>query len=281
MKYNIIGDFHVRKEALSLFNPEYINVFLGDYFDPYHPFSFDYIKEQFLEVLKLKEQHPATILLLGNHDVSYLLEGDITNRTDRKHFYEIRKLLTDNLDKFQIVYNIEDKYICTHAGISVMWYLKYIHDEPITNFYDLSEFDNLNKKEALQQIKRDWNYSSTDPKMNDVIFYNNVYYIYIDKWIPIVINLKEICSDIQDLFKNNIQAFSFSNNAIGWDTYGTSKTQSPIWIRPGTLEKVNLFRGTDIKQIVGHTMYEYITISNGIIYCDCLEYNLESFKIEI
>jgi len=55
------------------------------------------------------------------------------------------------------------------------------------------------------------------------------------------------------LFKYKPKAFQFN----GFDPYGDSQTQTPIWIRPGSLMSINKKHGKGLKkdyiQIVGHT----------------------------
>ena len=64
------------------------------------------------------------------------------------------------------------------------------------------------------------------------------------------------------------------------DYCGESITHSPVWIRPKELNDANIFKGTNFKQVVGHTMFKYIIEEGNIIFVDCLEYSKESFIFE-
>jgi hypothetical protein len=61
---------------------------------------------------------------------------------------------------------------------------------------------------------------------------------------------------INDIWKYKPQVFQFN----GWDPYGDSKTQTPIWIRPHSLMSGNkdTFLKEQYIQIVGHTTVETI-----------------------
>lgn len=69
---------------------------------------------------------------------------------------------------------------------------------------------------------------------------------------------------INDLFKHQPLAFFFN----GTDPYGDNVTQSPIWVRPDSLKK-NAFKYETIRQVVGHTTHQEITIvKNRFFFID-------------
>lgn len=129
MGYNIIGDIHGMNAWKSLVKDDYINVFVGDFFDPYTPYSIPYEKciANFKEIIEYKKKHPETIILWGNHELHYLLLDKMDerySRFDEEHAAEIQQLLLDNYAFFNgIAYCINDIYLVTHAGISRYWYL--------------------------------------------------------------------------------------------------------------------------------------------------------------
>ena len=57
MKYNVIGDLH-GKDPEKYFDKECINIFVGDYFDPYDNTPFDTMQENFLKLMDLKRDYP-------------------------------------------------------------------------------------------------------------------------------------------------------------------------------------------------------------------------------
>jgi len=61
--------------------------------------------------------------------------------------------------------------------------------------------------------------------------------------------------DINSAFDNNRNVLNFH----GFDIYGDDITQSPIWVRPGSLKKDPL---PGYSQIVGHTQIDEITETN-------------------
>ncbi len=219
MKYKVIGDIHGRTNWKKLVDVDNaINIFIGDYFDPYDSnIDFDIMSDNFNEIIKLKKEHPDNVILLyGNHDYHYM--ADCTERYSRFQIYcarKIEKLLLDNDKYFDgIAYAIGDKYIVTHAGITNEWAMNRLPDT---------------KVEPMEMAKA-----------------------------------------INELWKENKWAFSFENNSGPYDYYGDTCTHSPIWIRPQTLDEHNLYKGTDVKQIIGHTQVSDVTEINGLILVDCL-----------
>jgi predicted MPP superfamily phosphohydrolase len=67
---------------------------------------------------------------------------------------------------------------------------------------------------------------------------------------------EEIDMFINDLFKHKPRSFLFN----GTDPHGDNVTQSPIWVRPGSLRK-NAYDYEHIKQIVGHTPMEKLEVA--------------------
>lgn len=127
---NIIGDIHGMSVWKSLVKDEYINVFVGDFFDPY-TFSITYEKcaANFQEIIDFKKARPETVILYGNHELHYLYYGEIEerySRFDENHAVEIQKLLRESVSFFNgIAYSINNLYLVTHAGVSRYWYHRY------------------------------------------------------------------------------------------------------------------------------------------------------------
>ena len=126
MIYNIIGDIHGRTCWKYLVQEEAINVFVGDYFSPYHEISWEEQKQNFLDIINYKTTHPQTILLIGNHDEDHwhLMRSGCC-RHDYEHDDEIRQMFEEFADYFQVAYSIENKVLVTHAGVSYVWYDRY------------------------------------------------------------------------------------------------------------------------------------------------------------
>ena len=81
-----------------------------------------------------------------------------------------------------------------------------------------------------------------------------------------------VAQQINELWQQNKAAFTFSSNVtLDPDVYGVSPTHSPVWIRSWILPEHNLFAGTPVTQIIGHTPKEDITlVADRIICVDCL-----------
>ena len=74
---------------------------------------------------------------------------------------------------------------------------------------------------------------------------------------------ESIVVDLNELFKYKPKAFEFN----GFDGYGDNTTQTPIWIRPGSLMSVNKKHDKGLKkdyiQIVGHTQMKKIDLDGS------------------
>ena len=139
MKYNIIGDTHGRTKWKDLVLTDAINIFVGDYFSPYtYPEGIDYkqCQDTFFEIMKFKEEHPETILLLGNHDGEYFFTDDRTNRYDKENANTIKELFNDDKDKFQIAVSLENCVLVTHAGVTLDWFERYADLEGLQKIND-------------------------------------------------------------------------------------------------------------------------------------------------
>jgi len=71
--YNIIGDIHGRTCWKNLVREDGVNIFVGDYFDPYGYVPQVERMANFQDIMEFKRQHPETVLLYGNHDGSSLI----------------------------------------------------------------------------------------------------------------------------------------------------------------------------------------------------------------
>lgn len=227
--YNIIGDIHGRTCWKKLIRKDYINIFVGDYFDPYEYIPQEERLSNFKDILDFKRQHPQTVLLYGNHDLHYLISDEHYSRYESCYANEYWLAFIQSQSLFHgIAYPIADKALVTHAGVTKEWYKKYFGT-----------------------------YQSESPV--------------------------EVAKKINTLWEQNKKAFTFDFNVTEWDdNYGTSPTHSPLWIRPDSLVEHNLFAGTDIKQIIGHTQtLGGIVKDHNIICVDCLASKEKSFILEI
>lgn len=133
MKILIIPDVHGRsfwKKAILSGKYDKI-VFLGDYVDPYELESVTNTMAivNFKEILSLKACHPKkVILLLGNHDLSYLSDHyriiAASDRYDYEHQEVLKSMYCDNKRFFKLAYEERigsTKYLFSHAGVTQSW----------------------------------------------------------------------------------------------------------------------------------------------------------------
>lgn len=227
--YNIIGDIHGRTNWKGLVSEDFVNIFVGDYFDPYTWTPFFKLQQNFQEIIDLKKQLPDKVFLLyGNHDYEYLPGiSEESSRYDFLNANKITNLLTENESMFYgVAYAIGESYIVTHAGITKPWVRKYL-------------------PEAID-------------------------------YLP-----SKMAETINALWLSDKSAFGFRANAEPFDFYGESIDHSPIWVRPISLGYCNIYKRTNVIQIVGHSKVETITEDLNAVFVDCLETVTKSKRITL
>jgi len=123
-KYNVIGDIHGRTCWKELVKDDCVNIFVGDYFDPYGYLPFEQLAKNFEEIIDYKMNHPETVLLYGNHDLHYLTPRDRGTRYNGARAEEIKELFENNQNLFNGVAYAVDNVLVTHAGVTKEWYEK-------------------------------------------------------------------------------------------------------------------------------------------------------------
>lgn len=146
MKILIIGDVHGEEIIWQLADLELLYtfpniatefdyyIFLGDYVDSHTVFA-PKIIENFKKIIQLKQNYPdKVILLLGNHDISYMFGHNLFPCSGQNIQYtkEISTLFQENKELFQPLFYI-DNLLFTHAGISNRWLKEFNHQEGITD----------------------------------------------------------------------------------------------------------------------------------------------------
>lgn len=131
-KILIVPDVHGRTfwhKAEELIDEVDQVVFLGDYLDPYphEGISFDDALVEFTLILLFKEKYPdKVVLLLGNHDMHYVIKEFMDcSRLNKSKRKELHDLYNECIDDFNLVHFIEDKYLFSHAGLYEAWMDKY------------------------------------------------------------------------------------------------------------------------------------------------------------
>jgi len=101
-------------------------VFLGDYVDPYRSegITNDDALANFKEIIAYAKENSNVTLLLGNHDVHYLLPGIEFSRYCRELSREIKQLIEDNIELFSVAHYIRSNdtdIFISHAGMLSSW----------------------------------------------------------------------------------------------------------------------------------------------------------------
>lgn len=155
MECLIVPDVHGRvfwKDAKNAITNVDKVIFLGDYLDPYsyEGITFEDAVIEFKDILAFKEEYPdKVVLLLGNHDMHYLILGFMNcSRLNVYRRLEIHDMFMNNIDKFQLIYETEN-YLFSHSGLYKEWMDKYE-----LSLDDLKDYKTFlkNRWETLQQV---------------------------------------------------------------------------------------------------------------------------------
>lgn len=128
----IIPDIHGRsfwKDAVEGHETEKI-IFLGDYTDPYTYEGVDFWEglQSLREVIAFKKSYSDNVvLLLGNHDLSYISNRLPRCRHDYENHDEIKFLIKENIGLFDILHEERvgnRRVLFSHAGILPDWLKK-------------------------------------------------------------------------------------------------------------------------------------------------------------
>ena len=128
MKTIVVPDIHGRtfwKDLKTKYKDFDGNIiFLGDYVDPYSNEKI-YWKdtiENLKEIIDFARNNSNVILLIGNHDYHYIWDYGKCSRFSNKHFKELHKIYTDNIDLFKIThYDEQNNILYSHAGVLKGW----------------------------------------------------------------------------------------------------------------------------------------------------------------
>ncbi|MBP5467830.1 MAG: metallophosphoesterase [Candidatus Riflebacteria bacterium] len=103
-------------------------VFIGDYLDSYTfkgLLNRDIELNNFLEIINFKKEYPdKVILLLGNHDIGYLLRLGCSRQVHGEMFDIYQNHFEENISLFQMTEYIQlnnKKIFFSHAGILSKW----------------------------------------------------------------------------------------------------------------------------------------------------------------
>jgi len=121
MRILALGDTHGRsawKQHIEKQNPDKI-IFIGDYFDNGNIQAHDQ-RHNFEDIIELKKSRPDdVILILGNHDLHYLIDEEYSGY-QWQEAPVIEKLLRDNINLLQWAHS-QNGFLFTHAGVTKSW----------------------------------------------------------------------------------------------------------------------------------------------------------------
>ena len=227
-------------------------IFVGDYVD-----SFDVSNEVILSnlediVLFAKTYPDLVVLLLGNHDIQYIVSNECCSGYRAEMRHDLNRIFTENKSRFKIAYldkfthtlkgkEVTVKTLWTHAGVTKGWHTELLRDV-------------------------------NSPRYRHTDFFIGSANWKLDKLLNVAWNLK-----VDNLY-------NVDNASGGMDLWA-----GPLWVRPHILNDFYL-EGYD--QVVGHTpqsaVYTHCPLfgveSNPskldtLTYCDALAHG-DFYKIK-
>lgn len=142
----IIPDVHGRtfwREAVEKY-PQLPTIFLGDYLDPFPNEKILPMQAlaEFEQILQFKRENSDRVtLLLGNHDIHYLIAGKCAGRKDVKNHVRIRDLFRQHLQDFQLCKLVSlngKQFLFSHAGIIRGWFSRYFPEVNLENTEEIA-----------------------------------------------------------------------------------------------------------------------------------------------
>jgi hypothetical protein len=103
-------------------------IFVGDYVDSYDK-SGEVILKNLQEIIYFKKAlGDKVVLLLGNHDIQYIVPNEICSGFRGEMQYDLKELFENNSHLFKIAHLEKgkdgSKWLWTHAGVTSGWYEK-------------------------------------------------------------------------------------------------------------------------------------------------------------
>lgn len=189
-KILVIPDVHGRtfwKEAVAKF-PGLDTIFLGDYLDPYPDERISKYQtiENFKEILNYAKNNENCRLLLGNHDMDYILDVE-GSRKDYINASSIRNLFFEDMDLFNFaaIRELENKiFLFSHAPVLKEW------------VNEIKETDNV------ERLVDKLNLSLVDVEGNRFHLLRNLYRISYFRGGPDKCG-SPIWSDVREISENN------------------------------------------------------------------------------
>jgi hypothetical protein len=116
-----IGDVHGRNGWKKYLEEDFsLCFFVGDYFDSFN-LSFRRQYRNFLDICEAARKDRRIRLCIGNHDYHYMagVRNQWYSGFQDEHYFHIQEALEKNMDLLRVLYVTEDRFIISHAGLSV------------------------------------------------------------------------------------------------------------------------------------------------------------------
>ncbi len=209
-----------------------------------------------------KQKDADLFVFLGDYFDSH---DGISTTTQIYNFKKIIEFKEENYDKVILLFGNHDFHYGSWAKQSYSGY-------DSVNWADIQDIlHNALNKDLLQMCYNYQHYLFTHAGITRT-WLNNV-----SKGKEFI-NGEELMNYINDLFKYTPNVFEFTPGNY-YSPYGDEICQTPIWVRPNSLEKDRL---NDFIQIVGHTQQTKLNPvpKFDVVYCDALNTSDEYLIID-
>ena len=169
------------------------------------------------------------------------------------NFKEIINFKKANMDKVVLLIGNHDFHYLRGSD------LPYSGFQPLHQ-HDIQEVLEAALAERLMQM------CYTDEQRKYLFSHAGVSTIWAKSVLNDLIGYLTIAERINDLFEQNRSAFEFTRGRY-WSQTGDDDTQTPIWIRPKSLQQCFI---PDYVHVVGHSSQKKMIIGTDIILVDCM-----------
>lgn len=236
-------------------------IMLGDLVDPRDGIAEWQVVDNLKNLIAVKRKEPEKRkYVLGNHDCYYLYYGDKRFQIswDKNEFaLEIQKLFTENIDCFQIAFQVEN-YLFTHAGVTKKWW-------------------HYRETRVKGDIVEKSYYKDSHPELSNSNFLEKVEY-------PSPEERSKDFATVADTINAMWRLDPHSIAHVGPGRYGGDPCGGPIWCDDSEINRDSILDG--YHQVVGHNrVRDFKTITKdkdtSLTFTDVLDYQIKFYGLEI
>lgn len=158
---NAIDEGYLQYEDRYSFEEKWDKIiFVGDYCDSF-TISNSEILQNLEEIVLFAKTYPdLVVLLLGNHDIQYIVKNEICSGYRGEMQHDLYRIFEDNRNLFRLAYmeTLNKKpTLWTHAGVTRQWYKGLISEIRYDEFRYADFFSDIHKGQIDEILNMAWN----------------------------------------------------------------------------------------------------------------------------